>query len=275
MGVSRPTNGAIGLSVIAAPEDVKRGAPSSARLMAAGCWGLVQCRTALWSMIVAMTSHPNGWRGRIGVVDDHPSIVVGLRAILDTQHDLRFVAGAATVPELLQQTQQLDLVILDLRLEDGSSPQSNVEALLNVGTPTIAYTSGDEAYLVRLAASAGVRAVVRKNVPEDELLSAMRASLAGQEAPTVDWAAAIDADEDFVDLSPQLRRVLELYASGESTAGVAKAMNLSAETVADYVGRIRRKYVSVGRPAPTRSHLVLRAIEDGWLPIPRRTRRQR
>ena len=226
-------------------------------------------------MIVAMTSHPEGQRGRIGVVDDHPSIVAGLRATLNEQPDLHFVAGAATVPELLQQTHELDLVVLDLRLEDGSSPQANVEALLDVGIPAIAYTSGDEAYLVRLAASAGVRAVVRKNVPDGVLLEALRAALAGQEAPTVDWAAAIDADEDFVDLSPQLRRVLELYATGESTAGVAKAMNLSAETVADYVGRIRRKYVAVGRPAPTRSHLVLRAIEDGWLPIPRRTRRRR
>jgi DNA-binding NarL/FixJ family response regulator len=237
--------------------------------------GLVQCDGALWSMIVAMTSHPAGTRGRIGVVDDHPSIVVGLRAVLDEQPDLHFVAGAATVPELLQQTHDLDLVILDLRLEDGSSPQANVEALLDADIPSIAYTSGDEAYLVRLAASAGVRAVLRKNVPDEVLMEALRAALAGREAPTVDWAAAIDADEDFVDLSPQLRRVLELYATGESTASVAKALNLSPETVADYVGRIRRKYSAVGRPAPTRSHLVLRAIEDGWLPIPRRIRRPR
>ncbi|MFJ6099380.1 response regulator transcription factor [Williamsia muralis] len=222
-----------------------------------------------------MTSQLRVWRGRIGVVDDHPSIVAGLRALLDEQPDLCFVAGAATVPELLEQTHDLDLVILDLRLDDGSSPQSNVEALLDLDIPAIAYTSGDEAYLVRLAASAGVRAVLRKNVSEEELLKALRAALSGQEAPTVDWAAAIDADEDFVDLSPQLRRVLELYATGESTAGVAKAMDLSPETVADYVGRIRRKYVAVGRPAPTRSHLVLRAIEDGWLPIPRRIRRKR
>ena len=85
---------------------------------------------------------------------------------------------------------------------------------------------------------------------------------------------AIDADDDFVDLPPQLRRVLELYAAGESTAGVAKSMNLSPDTVSDYVGRIRTKYAAVGRPAPTRQHLMFRAIEDGWLPIPRRLRRR-
>lgn len=226
-------------------------------------------------MIVAMTLQPNGRRGRIGVVDDHPSIRTGLQATLSAHPDLQFVAGAATVPELLKKTRDLDLVILDLRLEDGSTPQDNVTALQEIGVPAVAYTSGDEPYLVRSAASAGVRAVLRKNVPEEDLLTALRAALAGREAPTVDWAAAIDADEDFVDLPPQLRRVLELLAVGESTTSVARSMDLSAETVADYVGRIRRKYAEVGRPAPTRQHLVLRAIEDGWLPIPRRLRRQR
>lgn len=226
-------------------------------------------------MIVAMASYPIGQRGWIGVVDDHPPIVTGLRAVLDEQPDLHFAAGAATVPALLEQTRDLDLVVLDLRLDDGSSPQDNVRTLLDLDVPVVAYTSGDEAYLVRLAASAGVRAVLRKNVPEEVLLAALRAAVAGREAPTVDWAAALDADDGFVDLPPQLRRVLELYATGESTAGVARAMELSPDTISDYVGRIRRKYAAAGRPAPTKQHLVLRAIEDGWLPIPRRLRRRR
>ena len=216
-----------------------------------------------------------GERARIGVVDDHPSIVAGLRAILGDQPDLEFTAGAATVSKLLTETRDLDLVVLDLRLEDGSSPQINVDRLAELDIPAVAYTSGDEPYLVRLAASAGVKAVLRKNVDDDVLLAAIRAVLSGEETPTVDWAAAIDADDDFVDLPPQLRRVLELYAAGESTAGVAKSMNLSPDTVSDYVGRIRTKYAAVGRPAPTRQHLMFRAIEDGWLPIPRRLRRRR
>lgn len=212
---------------------------------------------------------------RIGVVDDHPSIVTGVKAILSEQPDLQFVAGAATVPDLLDKTRDLDLVILDLRLEDGSVPQTNLATLAEAGIPAVAYTSGDEPYLVRQAASAGVKAVLRKNVDDTTLVSALRSVLAGEETPTVDWAAAIDADEDFVDLPPQLRRVLELYASGESTAGVAKEMDLSTQTVKDYVGRIRLKYAAVGRPAPTLQHLTLRAIEDGWLPLPRRLRRRR
>ncbi|MEE4025397.1 response regulator transcription factor [Gordonia sp. PKS22-38] len=219
-----------------------------------------------------MTESPRGvWR--IGVVDDHEQIVRGLRATLDEQADMDVVAGAATVDALLAVTTDLDMVLLDLRLGDGTSPVSNIDTLKEAGIPTLVYTSGDEIYLVRQAASAGVMGVVRKNAREEDLLAAMRRALAGDTVPSVDWAAAIDSDPGFVDLSPQLRRVLELYAAGESSARVARELDISPETVTDYVNRIRGRYNTAGRPAPTKTDLYKRAIEDGWLPIPRRFRR--
>lgn len=207
------------------------------------------------------------------MVDDHFSLVRGLRAILEEQPDLEYVAAATTVPELLAETTQIDLVVLDLRLEDGSSPRTNVELLRGEGIPTLVYTSGDEPYLVQMAASAGALGVLRKNVTELEFVDAVRHAVAGVAVPTIDWAAAIDSDPGFVDLSPQHRRVLELYAAGASTSAVAKSMGLSTETVKEYVDRIRTKYIVAGRPAPTKTDLYKRAIEDGWLPIPRRFRR--
>ncbi|MGV9709555.1 response regulator [Gordonia sp. NPDC003424] len=210
---------------------------------------------------------------RVGVVDDHEQIVRGLRATLDDQSDMELAAGAGTVSDLLAVTTDLDLVLLDLRLDDGTSPITNIETLEQSGIPTLVYTSGDEMYLVRQAASAGVLGVVRKNVRETELLAAIRQALAGDTVPGIDWAAAIDSDIGFVDLSPQLRRVLELYAAGESSARVARELDISAETVSDYVNRIRNRYSTAGRPAPTKTDLYKRAIEDGWLPIPRRFRR--
>lgn len=210
---------------------------------------------------------------RVGVVDDHESIIRGVRTLVDEQSDMRCSAWATTVASLIDTGAPIDIAVLDLRLEDGSSPEQNVEALREAGVPTLVYTSGDEPYLVRAAASAGVLGVLRKNMKERELVDALRQAAAGEPVPTMDWAAAIDADPGFVDLSPQLRRVLELYAAGESTAGVAAALGLSRETVSDYVNRIRAKYSAVGRAAPTKADLYKRAIEDGWLPIPRRFRR--
>jgi DNA-binding NarL/FixJ family response regulator len=223
-------------------------------------------------MMVDMTEPPpRVWR--IGVVDDHEQIVRGLRATLDEQSDMELVAGAGTVNTLLAMATELDLVLLDLRLGDGTSPIANIEALRAAGIPVLVYTSGDEMFMVRQAASAGVMGVVRKNAREAELLDAMRRALSGDTVPSIDWAAAIDSDPGFVDLSPQLRRVLELYAAGESSARVARELNISTETVTDYVNRIRGRYNTAGRPAPTKTDLYKRAIEDGWLPIPRRFRR--
>ncbi|WP_236581196.1 LuxR C-terminal-related transcriptional regulator, partial [Rhodococcus sp. T7] len=93
---------------------------------------------------------------------------------------------------------------------------------------------------------------------------------------TTDWAAAIDGDPNLldVDLSPRQREVLALYASGEKAARVASLTGLAQETVNDYLGRIRQKYAEAGRPAPTKTDLYKRALEDGWLPIPQRRRRK-
>ncbi|MGV9825925.1 MULTISPECIES: response regulator [unclassified Gordonia (in: high G+C Gram-positive bacteria)] len=207
---------------------------------------------------------------RIGVVDDHEQIVRGLRATFDAQPDMHLAAGADTVADLLAVTRDLDLVLLDLRLDDGTAPTENIGSLRAADIPVLLYTSGDERYLIREAAAAGVMGMIRKNARERELLAAIRQALTGNAVAGIDWASAIDSDDDFVELTPQLRRVLELYAAGESTARVGAELHLSPETVSDYVNRIRARYASAGRPAPTKTDLYKRAIEDGWLPVPRR-----
>lgn len=218
-----------------------------------------------------MTPPPR--RARIGVVDDHEQIVRGLRATFADHDGLELVAGTDSVAGLLAITTDLDLVLLDLRLDDGTSPLTNIAALTDAGIPVLVYTSGDEMYLVRQAASAGVLGVIRKNAREAELLDGIAQALDGKVVPSIDWAAAIDSDDEFVELPPMLRRVLELYAAGESTGRVAAELHLSTDTVADYVSRIRMRYQGAGRPSPTKTDLYKRAIEDGWLPIPRRLRR--
>ncbi|TSE01692.1 response regulator transcription factor [Skermania sp. ID1734] len=212
---------------------------------------------------------------RVGVVEDHAVAVAGLRHILSTVPEVEFVASAASVSELLAITSRLDLVVLDLRLPDGSSPNSNVQQLRLAGIEALVFTSGDEPYLVRAAARAGVLGVVRKSERDDVVAAAVRDAAFGKVVATMDWAAAIDGDEDFdqVNLSPRQRDVLSLYASGEPAARVARLTGLTEDTVNAYLGRIRQKYAEAGRPARTKTELYKRALEDGWLPIPRRRRK--
>ena len=208
---------------------------------------------------------------RIGVVEDHESVVMGLEAMLAEHPNLVIAAAAATVPELLARNIPMDLVILDLRLSDGSSPRTNVEQLRAAGLETLVFTGAENPYLVRLAAKAGVLGVVRKSEPTATVVAAITAAANGEQVVTTEWAAAIDGDPGLLDvgLSPRQRDVLAHYASGEKAARVASLTGLAEHTVNDYLARIRAKYAEAGRPARTKTDLYKRAVEDGWLPMPR------
>lgn len=212
---------------------------------------------------------------RIGVVEDFATTRQGLTTIINTTDGLAAVADAPTVPELLKQTTELDLALLDLRLSDDSSPRTNIEQLQTVTTKILVFTSASEPFLVREALAAGVLGILRKSADVGELVDAIRSAVDGQVVPTMEWATAIDSDPNLaaVDLSPRQRQILELYAAGEPAARVASITGLSAETVNSYVGRIKQKYSQAGRPAHTKTDLYKRALEDGWLPMPRRFRR--
>ncbi|GAB2635754.1 response regulator transcription factor [Nocardia goodfellowii] len=211
---------------------------------------------------------------RIGLVEDHESVAIGLAAMLAPQPDLKLVLTAGTVPELLATAgaADLDLVVLDLRLADGSSPEDNVRALRDRGIEVLVFTGADNAFLVRSAARAGVLGVVRKSEDASTVVAAVRQAASGNQVVTTDWAAAIDGDPQLSDvgLSPRQEEVLTLYASGEKASRVARLTGLSEQTVNDYLGRIRQKYADAGRPAPTKTDLYKRAVEDGWLPVPER-----
>lgn len=207
---------------------------------------------------------------KIGVIEDHSSVVLGLQAMLADHPGVEVAASAGTVTELLDQGVELDLILLDLRLSDGSSPTANVEQLRAAGLESLVFTGAENPYLVRLAAKAGVLGVIRKSEPTEVVVAAIVAAAEGRQVVTTEWAAAIDGDPALADveLSPRQRDVLALYASGERADRVARMTGLSRNTVNDYLARIRVKYAQAGRPAGSKVELYQRAVEDGLLPMP-------
>lgn len=221
---------------------------------------------------VAVTDLPGafatpGTVRRIGCVEDHQAVAIGLAAILSEQPDLSVVAMAPTVPTLLDQTTDLDLAILDLRLADGSSPRANVELLRENGIDCLVYTTGEWRDLIRSAARAGVLGVALKSDPAEKTTAMVRAAASGRQVATMVWASAIDSDPALtnIDLPPRQRQVLELYANGETASAVAHKLALSEHTVNDYLSRIRRKYAEAGRPVRSRVDLYREAERDGFI----------
>ena len=207
---------------------------------------------------------------RIAHVDDHETVQLGFASILTGQPDLVLVASVASVEPLLGRLDDFDLVVLDLRLADGSSVESNIAQLLEGGARVLAFTAAEDQGAVRAASRAGVLGIVRKSESREVIVDAVRRAAAGESIATAEWAAALDADPELpsVGLSPKEQEVLALYAAGEKSFTVADRAGLSSNTVSEYVRRIRQKYARAGRPAHTKIDLYKRAVEDGILPSP-------
>lgn len=207
---------------------------------------------------------------RIAHVDDHETVQLGLASLLADQPDLELVTSVSTVDTLLDQLPTIDLVILDIRLSDGSTVERNLGLLRAYDTRVLAFTAADNPSELRAASRAGVLGIVRKSESREVILEAIRGAARGATVPSTEWAAALDADPllGSAGLSPKEREVLALYASGDKSVTVAHRAGLSAATVAEYVRRIRHKYAMVGRPAHTKVDLYKRAVEDGILPSP-------
>ena len=198
------------------------------------------------------------------VVDDHDIIAKGCRLVFEDAGMPWSVCWYASLRDVEWPDGRV-LVILDLRLEDGSTPTQNLREIERRGLPVIAYTSAESPILVREAIAGGVLAIVRKSGPSSDLVLAIQDALNGKPRAGLDWAAALDADEDFVVdyLAPIEADLLAHYAEGEKSETVARILNLSKNTVNTYVARIRDKYRAAGRPADTRVDLFRRAAEDG------------
>ena len=105
------------------------------------------------------------------IIDDHQVVSLGVRsALLD--------AGAADEALWLPAVDPARIPtgavgVLDLRLNDDSSPRDNITALSGAGHPVVVYTSAENPCLVREAIAAGALAIVRKSAPVDELVDVM------------------------------------------------------------------------------------------------------
>ncbi len=207
-------------------------------------------------------------RARIGIIDDHPSVILGVSSMLNAQEGMHVAAWGSTVAELVANEQLFDLVLLDLVLADGSSPGANIATLLKTGCPVLVYTSGDRPQLVREAGRAGAIGMIRKSEPPGVVVEAVRTAIRGEVVASADWAAALDFDTDFVTarLSRREAEVLALYASGETADRVARQLFITRQTVLDHIRRIRARYAAVDRPAHTKLDLYHRAVEDGIVP---------
>jgi len=206
---------------------------------------------------------------RVAIVDDHESVRLGLKAAFaDEGFDV--VTVAPTVDDLIASLAgaEVDVVVLDLSLGDGSSVTDNVKRVQAAGAAVLIHSIADRVGLVREALAAGAAGVIPKSSATKTVIAAAATVARGEVLNNLEWATAIDADRDFAkaQLGRREREILHLYASGLPLKLAAEQLGIGYSTAREYLDRIRVKYVEVGRPAPTKVDLLRRAVEDGILP---------
>jgi two-component system response regulator DevR len=188
------------------------------------------------------------------VVDDHEVVRQGLVALLVRRPNLHVVAEAGTVAEAIEAARrfQPDLVIMDVRLPDGSG----IEACREIReerpeTRVVMLTSYPDEDAVLSAIVAGASGYLLKQVRARDLVDALERvargeslldpAVTGRVLDRVRRIATGDQPDELSQLTPQERKILALVAEGKTNKEIAAEVFLSDKTVKNYVSSILAK----------------------------------
>lgn len=174
---------------------------------------------------------------RIVIVDDHPVVRAGLRAVLDAEPDIDVAGEAhdhgtatATITDLAP-----DVVLLDVHLGPGASGLDVLDHL-QASSPSprvLVVTVFDNDIDIDTALARGASGYILKDAPEDELINAVRAVAAGHQPldPRVAARVVTRSLRSPEMPSPRELEVLAAVADGHDNATIARRLYISQATV--------------------------------------------
>ncbi|WP_412541778.1 response regulator transcription factor [Longispora sp. K20-0274] len=203
---------------------------------------------------------------RVLLVDDHPVVRAGLRALLAGLPDLEVVGEAGTGEEALALVAALrpDVVLMDLQLGPGIDGVTTTERVLALPDPPrvlILTTYDTDADIVR-AVAAGATGYLLKDAPPDELFRAVRAAAAGETALSGPVASRLArrVREPGLTLSPREVEILQLLAEGLTNEQIAARLFISRATVKTHLVHIFGKLGVDSRTAAVTTAIERRLI---------------
>ena len=207
---------------------------------------------------------------RVLIADDHPVVRSGLRALLGTLDGLEVVGVAADGEEAVREAQLLrpDVVLMDVQMPGTGGVEATRRIRAGVpDTAVLMLTMYDDDATVFTAMRAGARGYLLKGAEQDEIVTAIRAVVAGQTifgpgiaARLLDYFTAPPSPrpEPFPELTEREREILDLLASGRRTATIAETLFLSPKTVSNHLTSIFAKL-----QVADRAEAIIRAREGG------------
>jgi DNA-binding NarL/FixJ family response regulator len=193
---------------------------------------------------------------RVVIVDDQSLVRAGFKMVLAAQPDMAVVGEAGDGAEALRLLAHTsaDVVVMDIRMPVMDGVEATRALCREPGGPRVlvltTFDTDEDAFA---ALRAGASGFLLKNVPPEELLSAIRVVAGGEAvvAPRVTrrlldrFAGQLtpppEEDGRVAALTEREREVLLLVAQGLSNAEIAQRLFVAETTVKTHVGRILTK----------------------------------
>jgi DNA-binding NarL/FixJ family response regulator len=210
---------------------------------------------------------------RLLIVDDHPVVRTGLRAMFETDAAFVVIAevadGAAAVDAV--EHERPDLVLMDLQMPvmDGVAATRRIRALADP-PPVLVLTTYDSDAQILAAIEAGAAGYLLKDTPRETLFASVRSAVAGGSplAPSVAARLVVHVgrtgERAPESLTSRELDVVRLVARGASNREIARDLRISEATVKTHLLHIFEK-LGVG----DRTSAVTTALERGLIELPR------
>lgn len=186
---------------------------------------------------------------RVLLVDDHPVVRQGLRALLSIQDGIEVVGEAGDGEAAVAAADRLspDVVLMDVVMPT----MDGVEALRRIGerrpqTRVVMLTSYADERQAMEAVDAGATGFLLKDASPRDVAAAIRAAHRGEAVLHPSVAAKLLAERRrppaaHADLTARELEVLRLIARGLQNKQIAAQLHLSEKTVKTHVSAILRK----------------------------------
>lgn len=200
------------------------------------------------------------------LVDDHPVVRSGLRAVLDGADGVEVVGEAATGEEAiaLATSARPDVVLCDLRLGTGLDGIQATAALraLDPAPAVLILTTFDRDAEIVGAIEAGAAGYLLKEVGPEEIVDGIQRAASGEVVLAPDLASRVlkGMRSSRPRLTAREVEVLRLLATGETNKEIARALFVSEATVKSHLVHI---FTKLG--VDSRSRAVHVARESGLI----------
>lgn len=181
---------------------------------------------------------------RVMLIDDHPVVRAGLRAILDGFEDVEVVAEGVDGADALHATRaEVDVIVCDIQMPgmDGITATRRLRAA--DGPPVLILTTYDTQADIVAAVEAGALGYLLKDAPEQVLHDAVVATAAGRRtlSPEVADALAERLSRPAEALSLREIDILRALETGAGNRELAKQLFISEATVKTHLVHIYQK----------------------------------